>query len=273
MQVGALQPSGRDEAGDRPSFSVVWDVDTAVVDLVIRGEWNQRLGTEAFARFRKCLADSPSAIIIDLHELDDADGDSAPLWIAAGRAAAELDPSVQLVLSLVSAAALAGRLRRLGAERYLPIFETMTLAHAAITDRLVLTDRLQLRRLPPVLSSVAIGHGLAGVACDAWDLPDLLHPARLVLSELIGNAVIHAGTSMVVTVRRRDQALHLSVSDNDPRFPRPRQQPVPPPGPPAAERRHGLLIVETLSAAWGVVPTRAGKMVWATMRSHRHGRS
>jgi anti-sigma regulatory factor (Ser/Thr protein kinase) len=262
-----------DDHDDRSSVSVTWDVDTAAIEMVVRGQWSHRLGTDTFTRFRKCLAEHPAAIIIDLHELDDERGASAPLWIAAARAAATLEPPVRLVLSLLWATPVATRLRRLGAEQYLPVFDTVTLAHAAIADRLVMTDRLQLRRLAPVLMSVGTARGLVSVACEAWDLPDLVYPARLVLSELVGNAVQHARTEVVVTVRRRDTTLHLSVCDEDARFPRLRPPRAPQPGPPQSERRHGLLIVETLSAAWGVVPTRTGKMVWATMRSYRRARS
>ncbi|MDT4990294.1 MAG: hypothetical protein QOH97_186 [Actinoplanes sp.] len=258
---------------DRSSVSVTWDVDTAAIEMVVRGQWSHRLGTDTFTRFRKCLAEHPAAIIIDLQELDDEHGASAPLWIAAARAAATLEPPVRLVLSMASATPVAARLRRLGAELFLPVFDTVTLAHAAIADRLVMTDRLQLRRLSPVPMSVGTARRLVSVACEAWDVPDLLYPARLVLSELVGNAVQHARTDMVVTVRRRDTTLHVSVCDNDPRFPHLRHPREPQPGPAQSERRHGLLIVETLSAAWGVIPTRTGKMVWATMRSYRRTRS
>lgn len=123
-----------------------------------------------------------------------------------------------------------------------------------------LTDRLQLTALPPHPAAPKAARALVDVACAAWDFPDLLHPARLVLSELVANGVRHARTSMVVTVWRRDTGLHLSVHDRNPVLP----------GLVAADRtRHGLTIIDVLSADWGATATRDGKLVWATMRSCR----
>jgi anti-sigma regulatory factor (Ser/Thr protein kinase) len=52
-------------------------------------------------------------------------------------------------------------------------------------------------------------------ACRAWHLSHLLFSAQLIVSELVANAVQHAGTDIGVTVSRRAQRLHLIVSDEN----------------------------------------------------------
>jgi anti-sigma regulatory factor (Ser/Thr protein kinase) len=169
-------------------------------------------------------------------------------------------------LCLPSATALSGRLRKLGANRFLPVYPTMPEARAAIASRLPLTDRLQ-TRLPPTSGSARAARDLVDRACEAWSLTDLRHPARLVVSELVTNAIEHAGTELSVTVSRRGTRLHLSVRDGDPRPPLLRDPNSGPSGHPDTDYRgRGLRIVHAAAAAWGSMPTPDGKRVWATLR-------
>jgi len=188
--------------------------------------------------------------------------------LAATRAAGVLQPPVQIALSAPGSRPLSRRLHWTGVARIVPMFTTMEQARTAVANRGPLTERLQLTRLQPETGSANAARGLIDVACEAWGLADLRHPSRLVISELVANVVEHARTDMVVTVWRRRNGLHLTVHDGDARLPH--MRPLPSAG--AATTRdggHGLRIVDTLSAAWGAVSTRKGKMVWATMRSCR----
>lgn len=78
----------------------------------------------------------------------------------------------------------------------------------------------------------------------------------LVVSELVTNALRHAGglvgLSLVFDARR----LRIMVSDDSRVRPTPR---------PRAAGGWGLLIVERLTEAWGVVPSPGGKRVWADL--------
>jgi anti-sigma regulatory factor (Ser/Thr protein kinase) len=86
------------------------------------------------------------------------------------------------------------------------------------------------------------------------------------MSELVANAVEHAGTDIWASVSRRGTGLHLAVSDGVTRLPE-MQDPV------AAamkkerlsERGRGLRLVHFGAAAWGAMPVRGGKVVWATV--------
>ena len=247
------------------SVEATADFATAVVELTVRGHWSQRLGMDVSAAIRKCLAQPPSAMIVNLHHLADQDGASMPLWLAARRAAIVLQPPVQLALCLPATAGLDRRLRRSGAEWHLFMFATMSEARVAVAAHLPLAEQVEVR-LPPQPASAGAARDLVVQACHRWELPGLRERARLVMSELVANAVEHAGTDIWASVSRRGTGLHLAVSDGVTRLPE-MQDPV------AAamqkerlsERGRGLRLVHFGAAAWGAMPVRGGKVVWSTV--------
>jgi hypothetical protein len=112
-------------------------------------------------------------------------------------------------------------------------------------------------------------------ACREWGLASVAPRARLVASELVGNAVEHAAAEIhfIVTrlgpqhagIVRPRNVLHLAVHDQEP------QLPSLPPGrsprlTPMTERGQGLHIVDATADHWGALPTHHGKMVWAVLR-------
>ncbi|GLW20574.1 hypothetical protein DI270_023135 [Microbispora triticiradicis] len=88
--------------------------------------------------------------------------------------------------------------------------------------------------------------------------------AELLVSELVANAMRHGrGSPLLTLLLLRDDTLRCEVEDEA-------RVPVRARGTAsrddAAQREEeggrGLLIVDTLSRAWGVLPTRRGKAVW-----------
>ena len=128
------------------------------------------------------------------------------------------------------------------------------------------TDHCRRLWLAPEADSPSLSRALVADACHAWGLPGLLHPARLVMSELALNAVEHAGTDFVVTVNRCRSGLHLSVADGDRRLPRWRPPRPARAGAPLDERGRGIRTVDATAWVWGVLPTATGKVVWAVLR-------
>jgi len=114
--------------------------------------------------------------------------------------------------------------------------------------------------LGPEVSAAATARRLVDRAVDDWDLTALRDPARLVMTELVSNAVRHAGTSLAISLALQQDAVHLSVRDHDPSLPVLRG-----PVAPTVEGGRGLLVVELLSRAWGITPTPDGKVVWASL--------
>jgi two-component sensor histidine kinase len=130
--------------------------------------------------------------------------------------------------------------------------EASRVAGASVATRL----RVQ---LDPVAAACRRARELVAEACARWNLPEAVGPASVVLSELVGNVVRHAGTPMQVTVTLRRPWLHLAVLDGSSADPRPGE---------AGQRDEGgrgLLLVRELTERWGCVSTGDGKAVWATL--------
>ncbi|MFF4499799.1 SpoIIE family protein phosphatase [Streptomyces sp. NPDC001401] len=105
----------------------------------------------------------------------------------------------------------------------------------------------------------------------------LADDAVLVVSELVTNAVVHAGTEVEVECRMEEAAgaLVVEVSDHHPsRAPRDSDAEVPyetaevPYG--TSEYGRGLRLVSTLAESWGVTFRRGTKTVWARLPAERN---
>jgi serine phosphatase RsbU (regulator of sigma subunit)/anti-sigma regulatory factor (Ser/Thr protein kinase) len=86
--------------------------------------------------------------------------------------------------------------------------------------------------------------------------PAIEEVAELLTSEVVTNAVLHAGSGVRVLVEGMPGGVRISVTDTDPQMPALR--------PPAdqAESGRGLHLVDTLADRWGVAPAPTGKAVW-----------
>ncbi|WP_309238667.1 ATP-binding protein [Actinoplanes aureus] len=252
------------------SVLAVIDADTAVIELSVWGRWDRSLSAQARTVLDKCLAEHPTGLIVDLHELSDSHAVSAPLWLTACAQAAAMRPPVGIALCVQATAPLARRLRRLGARDWLVLYATIAQARAAMTGHRVLHDRMHLA-LPPDPAGAVSARSLVTDACTVWNLPHLCQRARLVVSELVVNAAEHAGTDIEVIVSPRGEgdaaALHLAVYDGDLILPRLRDPVTGPLGPSLADRGLGLRIVGAAASDWGALPARSGKLVWAIIRS------
>lgn len=244
------------------------ETDAAVTVMTVHGTWDAPLCRTATTALQDCLAGHPEALIIDLSGLDDPRTESAPTWIAAQRAAAELDPPLLLALCVPPDLPLADRMQHLGSRRYLPVYAKARQARVAIAGRLPSAGRVRLT-VRPEPEAPSLARNLAGDACLAWGMPELLYAGRLVVSELVSNAVEHARSVMTVVVTRRGAGLHLAVSDEITDPPRMIDLARPAPGQPLDERGRGLRVVAATAIAWGSLPTRNGKMVWASLRPGR----
>src|SRR4051794_9311211 len=93
-----------------------------------------------------------------------------------------------------------------------------------------------------------------------WGAGDLVDSAALIVSELVTNAVVHAGTPVRLVLRLQGHELRLEVEDQHPA----RMIPVVP-GlySEHADHGRGLMITRSLSSAWGVDYTATTKRVWA----------
>lgn len=118
-------------------------------------------------------------------------------------------------------------------------------------------------QLPPVARSVPQARQHVGAALRQWGLDGLADTACLLTSELVTNAVLHARTSMTVSIVEKDNGVRVSVTDGSPV--------------PVALRRHsttattgrGLQLLDQLADAWSVEEAGGGKTVWFTLSAGR----
>jgi anti-sigma regulatory factor (Ser/Thr protein kinase) len=105
------------------------------------------------------------------------------------------------------------------------------------------------RDLPVVRSSVRAFALAAG---------DVVDDLVLATSELVTNALVHAGGPCHVAAMRTSSLFRLAVTDTDPA---PLRLAAAPAGPLATSGR-GLAIMAAIASRWGVVNADAGKTVW-----------
>lgn len=122
------------------------------------------------------------------------------------------------------------------------------------SPRLQAKDRLALPGDPT--SSRAARRFLSDVLA-VHHLDHCYDDAGLVLAELVTNALLHAGTQIVVGVSVSDTALRLEVADGSPARPSARRHSL------TATTGRGMGLVAALSSAWGVSENGSGKVVWA----------
>lgn len=95
---------------------------------------------------------------------------------------------------------------------------------------------------------------------EGWECHALVADAELVVSELVTNAVLHAGTSGRLVLRLGPERLRIEVVDEGSGEPRPQ------PWDPLRPGGRGLLIVSEIARRWGVEHLDGdGKLVWADL--------
>ena len=102
-------------------------------------------------------------------------------------------------------------------------------------------------------------------ACTAWEVEQFIEPGSLAVSELVSNAVLHAGTDLAVTLGLNGGRLVVRVHDDGDKLPE------------VGVRRAdtmtagagglGLDIVARLAESWGIdLDPEGGKSVWCVLR-------
>ncbi|GGQ77815.1 ATP-binding protein [Couchioplanes azureus] len=244
-------------------LSVTADPDGAVIDVAVRGDLAASLQPVVSRTLRKCLAGNPAGIVFDLSRIDDPGPAGVPRLLGAVRATAGTEPATRIAVCLPPGSPRPRPGREDAGD--LPIHTSVEEAHAALAGQLSSGEVVRLS-LPPAPGSPGIARDLVGRACQDWDMSTLLMPARAVMSELVTNAVEHAGTRIDIAVSRRGTTLHIAVRDWNPELPRVLDLAPVRGGLPLDERGRGLRVVHADSTAWGALPTAGGKLVWATVR-------
>ncbi|MEU7649054.1 SpoIIE family protein phosphatase [Streptomyces huasconensis] len=132
--------------------------------------------------------------------------------------------------------------------------ETLTRS-AVITARAAAT-------FDPVGRSVATARSFVRDTLQGWGFTDIVDDAVVLTSELVTNAVVHAGTAADVLCLRSEDAVRIEVSDRYPEREIPLQQSSVNMGSPDREGGRGLQLCAALATRWGVDYTPTHKLVW-----------
>lgn len=114
----------------------------------------------------------------------------------------------------------------------------------------------------PVGRSVATARSFVRDTLQGWGFADIVDDAVVLTSELVTNAVVHAGTSADVLCLRSDDGVRIEVADHYPEREIPLQGTAINMGSPDREGGRGLQLCAALAGRWGVEYTPTHKQVW-----------
>ena len=196
------------------------------------------------AILRRTLVEQPPAVLVDLSGIEVWD---APAFAVLRALAREAGPEIPMLVCAPSPAVTAVIGPTSG-----PVYPSVDDAAARIGQGPAVADDLL-----PLVGAGRRAREIVTETCLRWELPHLVGPACVVVSELVNNAVEHAGTMITLRLTLRPRYLHLVVQDGST---------APPvlggPGPRAVAR--GLRLVDAEASTWGHLTTADGKVVWAT---------
>jgi DNA-binding NarL/FixJ family response regulator len=111
-------------------------------------------------------------------------------------------------------------------------------------------------KLAPELQSAGRARKFVDETLTRWDCADQLEVVTLLVSEVVTNAIVHAGTEVEVSVELKADAIRIEVTDKESGLPTPRD---------ASDEEtsgRGLALVDALASRWGVESRPVGKVVW-----------
>jgi sigma-B regulation protein RsbU (phosphoserine phosphatase) len=112
--------------------------------------------------------------------------------------------------------------------------------------------------MPPDGTSPGVARRHVRAALHDAGLDGLVDDALLLVTELVTNAVVHAGTAVHLTITTHGAGLHVEVSDQSPgATPVLRGE-----ADSGRESGRGLFLLDALAESWGTTHTRGAKSVW-----------
>ncbi|WP_079659119.1 SpoIIE family protein phosphatase [Streptomyces sp. 3214.6] len=114
----------------------------------------------------------------------------------------------------------------------------------------------------PVGRSVATARSFVRDTLQGWGFADIVDDAVVLTSELVTNAVVHAGTHADVLCLRSDDGVRIEVADRYPEREIPLQGSPATMGSPDREGGRGLQLCAAIAGRWGVEYTPTHKQVW-----------
>jgi anti-sigma regulatory factor (Ser/Thr protein kinase) len=255
---------GRDRVAEAGQSSVVGGLTFEVVGghpVVLRptGVLTAVTGPQLRNALLACLADQPAALVVDASSLvlgptpDDEIG-----LLPLGSVARESQRWPGTRIAVAAGVELHRAAARLGIQDAVAWRPDEASAMTELGE--VPFPPTVRRRIVP--DRDAPGHARSAVQefCQRLGVGGDRDAAQLVASELVTNAVVHARTTIDLTLRLMTPMLHVAVRDGG--TGRPHVADVNE----SSESGRGLMLVDALASSWGTFFPDAGKVVWATVR-------
>jgi hypothetical protein len=224
--------------------------------LVVRAEGDLSLRTVPDLRdaLLKASAEQPRGLVCDLREVRATREALTILHVVADQVA---DWPASPIAVVASAQPMLDQLGRLGLRRRLPVVPDLDQAAAALrySPRFLVAATV----LAPTVDAPASARAFAGWHLGRWRAGEVVEAAQWVISELVTNAVVHAGTQLTARVSLAGRRVGVAVGDRGTgRVARPSM--------PTEGGGWGLTVVEQLTRSWGVLPRMGeGAVVWAVL--------
>ena len=110
--------------------------------------------------------------------------------------------------------------------------------------------------LPAVATSASEARKILRDALSGAESDDAVDAAQVAISEIVTNALVHAGTAMRLRVLLQGSGLRVELSDGSPHLPHRRDYSS------VAATGRGLHMVAEMVDRWGAYPDGRGKVVW-----------
>lgn len=110
--------------------------------------------------------------------------------------------------------------------------------------------------------SVATARAFVRDTLQGWGFSDIVDDAVVLTSELVTNAVVHAGTAADVLCLRTEAGVRIEVADRYPERDVPLQSSAAQAANPDREGGRGLMLCGALATSWGVEYSSTHKTVW-----------
>ncbi|MBE1492323.1 ATP-binding protein [Plantactinospora soyae] len=246
-------------------------IETGALVITMAGRWSVGQAYALQRAFERCAAHRPPYVAVDCTRIV-PDG-LVPALLPALVVLGESCRRGITVLVCAPASTLTGLLRRLPTTR-IRFYPRLTEALSRVRPyHLPGPSRRVHRRFTPSPGAVGTARRLVRECCERWRLDGVTDNAQLVVSELMANAVEHAGTDIDLTICHHRQHLRIAVADRHHAVPAidhkgaddgdadPRQE--------IALRGRGLALVARSVANWGVLRGTDGKVIWAALAAPR----
>lgn len=201
--------------------------------------------------------DEPRAVIVDTNALI-VPAESALAVFTSARWHIARWPVVPLLLVCCTTVGRSA-LRRNGISHRLPVYASIREALAAATAHGPPARRRARVVLTPESHAVYVSRQRVCDYMRDWGCTELIPAAKVVVSALVENAVLHAGGATAVRLELRDDELTVAVEDSSTIAPAIHERF------PETDLLSSLRIIDAICRAWGCSPTTTGKVVWCAI--------